>query len=100
MSIFIISFIVGCLIGGIWYETRKVEIQAENIVNAFFPSKERHEKEGNCVCKKCGKKFIASSLHASWDIVMTVDGDCYWYSCSHCSHSWTEPIKTIVSKTD
>lgn len=99
LILFAISFLSAFLAAYLWEEKKRLNRQAENIVKAFFISNEDHEQKGDKTCEKCKKKFCPSSFHCTWDPVMTVDGDGYYYKCPHCHHSWTELVKIIISKT-
>lgn len=92
-AIFLLAFFAGYL----WQEKKRADRQAKSvkgIVSAFCMSKEDHEKKGGATCEKCKKEFYPSGLYCTWDFVMTKDGDAFWYSCPHCQHSWTVPMKT------
>lgn len=78
---FITAFIVQSIM-----ESRKYR----NLMICLFPSADRHEKEGDCTCSSCGKKFIRSFRLCTQDVVANLNRpenltETHVY-CPHCGH--------------
>ena len=70
-----------------------------------FPSLKEHEKHGETICPECDKKFIASIMFCTRDVVFKFDKperlcttEAY---CPHCNHAFElgyTPISTVLNK--
>ena len=87
----IIGFVVG-FVAVVWWKDRQEDKRFwKNIEGLIFSSKD-HETKGKMVCKKCQRKYVDTLIYNTMDMVMTKDGDAYWYRCPHCWHTWSELI--------
>ena len=83
--------------------------KVKNIAEGYsaFPSLQDHEKNGNQICPKCNKNFIASIMYCTRDVVHKFDKpdrlcttEAY---CPHCDHSFEigyTPMSAVLGKVD